>query len=75
MPDEQGQDIGRLEGLIIGVKDAIDKIDAKLDTINGRVRQNECDIAKVKGVAGTLGIILGFIGGILGNIIKGWVQK
>jgi tetrahydromethanopterin S-methyltransferase subunit G len=75
MPDEQSQDIGRLEGLIVGVKETLDKIDEKLDKINGRVRQNECDIAKTKGVASTLGATIGFVAGILGAIIKGAFGK
>ena len=73
MPDQK--EIGHLEGLIVGIKEAIDRLDGKLDQINGRVRKNEQEIAKGKGIVLGISAVFGAIGGFIGAFFKGWLDR
>jgi len=70
MAEEIERILGRLEGLMEGVKDDVESLNKKLDDINGRVRTNEKDIAQAKGIGAVLGIIFGILGGFLKELIR-----
>ena len=46
------------------VEDGFDGVNKRLDCINGRVRDNEKEVAGIKGRASTAGVVSGAISGV-----------
>lgn len=67
--------LGRIEGLLEGIDEKLDRGTQRMDDHDKRLRDIESDTAATKRVSSVLGSVAGSIFGVAGGLVASWFGR